>query len=531
MRVLARAGAWASQSAVQAASPAVQGLRTLTVLANQASWQSTMSFSAEAALRGIHTSSSAHAEPVAVEGDVSALLKEIDAIVSSEAVSAKEVADAAVALTYVQAKSNRRVWGKVVEKAGAVKATFDAASLTNLLWALTASGVEHFKTVAELAGPAAELLPTMTPTQVSLVVEALGKAGVADAALQAKVSAVVLAKIGEYKPADLARVLFGVAASGASDVQLTKAISKALAGAELDSRVAAQSLYALAVLRRADTATVAALSKSLKGFESGVDAAAAAWSLGALAAKVDRSTGAALASALKASAGDLSAAQAVQAAWGLGLIGAADKEAVSALFAVAAAAIEKAPESISPALLAQLHEAAVLAPEAKLPAAVAEFAGKAFGLAVDATRLKRTSAEAAFVADVTEATARAMGARYRPEIADLAKSFAKTAADGSGLDIAVDIEGGKLLVEPLPAAVLSTSTPVQPLGAAQAYAKVREAQGYKVAFVPVSEWQTLEDAKAKATFVLSAVKKAVPGLSSRVDSLQKKLEEPFNPYA
>lgn len=58
------------------------------------------------------------------------------------------------------------MWGKVVERAGALKGSFDAASLTSLLWALTTSGVEHYRTVAELAGTAAALLPKLSPVQV-----------------------------------------------------------------------------------------------------------------------------------------------------------------------------------------------------------------------------------------------------------------------------------------------------------------------------------------------------------------------------
>ena len=45
-----------------------------------------------------------------VEGNVEALLKEIDAVVSNESATGKEVADAAVSLAYLQAKGNRR-WG------------------------------------------------------------------------------------------------------------------------------------------------------------------------------------------------------------------------------------------------------------------------------------------------------------------------------------------------------------------------------------------------------------------------------------
>ncbi len=54
-----------------------------------------------------------------------------------------------------------------------------------------AAGVGHFKTVAELSGVAAKLLPTLTPSQVAVVVEGLGKAGAKDEALLAGVAAQV----------------------------------------------------------------------------------------------------------------------------------------------------------------------------------------------------------------------------------------------------------------------------------------------------------------------------------------------------
>jgi hypothetical protein len=45
---------------------------------------------------------------VAVDGDLDGVLAEIDRILSNEAVSAKEVSDAAVSLAYLQAKGDRR---------------------------------------------------------------------------------------------------------------------------------------------------------------------------------------------------------------------------------------------------------------------------------------------------------------------------------------------------------------------------------------------------------------------------------------
>ncbi len=50
------------------------------------------------------------------------------------------------------------------------------------------TGVSHFQTLFELSGAAARLLPSLTPTQLSLVVEALGSAGSADAELFGKVA-------------------------------------------------------------------------------------------------------------------------------------------------------------------------------------------------------------------------------------------------------------------------------------------------------------------------------------------------------
>jgi hypothetical protein len=43
--------------------------------------------------------------------------------------------------------------------------------------------VGHFKTLYEMAGPAAKLLPSLSPAQLATVVEALGAAGVNDTEL------------------------------------------------------------------------------------------------------------------------------------------------------------------------------------------------------------------------------------------------------------------------------------------------------------------------------------------------------------
>lgn len=49
---------------------------------------------------------------VAVDGDLAGVSSEIDRILSSDDVSAKEVSDAAVALAYLQAKADRRCIGE-----------------------------------------------------------------------------------------------------------------------------------------------------------------------------------------------------------------------------------------------------------------------------------------------------------------------------------------------------------------------------------------------------------------------------------
>lgn len=118
-------------------------------------------------MRSLSTSRAVAAAPaLAVEGDIPKLLSAIDAAVSSDSATPKDVADAAMALAYLQARDNRRLWGKVFEKAGALGASFDAASLTGFLWAANTASVGHFKTLAELAGPAIKLMPSMSPGEL-----------------------------------------------------------------------------------------------------------------------------------------------------------------------------------------------------------------------------------------------------------------------------------------------------------------------------------------------------------------------------
>lgn len=70
---------------------------------------------------------------------------------------------------------------------------------------------------------------------------------------------------------------------------------------------------------------------------------------------------------------------------------------------------------------------------------------------------------------------------------------------------------------------------LQLLGPAVARSGLLEAAGFKVVQVPFIEFASLKDSKAKAEYILAAVKAAVPG--AKVDALSKKLAEPFNAYA
>lgn len=480
--------------------------------------------------RGLSTGATTLAPAAAVaSGDVEGVLKEIDRVISSDAADAKEVSDAAVALAYLQAKGNRRSWGKVFEKAST--STFDAPSLTSFLWAATTAGVGHFKTVAELSGAAAKLLPSLNPSQLSIVVEALGKAGAKDEQLLANIANQVVGSINSYKAADLARLVWGFAAAGSSDVKLVKAASQALAGkaGELTGREAAQAIWGLARLRRADKATLDALVKAAKGkLDSGVDAAGMAWALGFIGYKADADTLKTLAAALKTHSGDLTPAHAVDAAWGLGVLG-GDKAAATSLFAAASAAIEAAPDSLDPYQLASLYEAAAAA-GAPLSEQVSSYAAKMHALVEEGAKGKRSAGLAAFKDDLAQATARAMGARYRPEVAEKVKSFAVTTPAGVHIDIVVDVDPKtKIAIEAVGPHYLSSAG--TPLGPALSRAKLIESQGYKVVLVPFNEWAALQTPADKAKALLTKVKASVPAAAGKVDALQKKLAEPFDPYA
>mmetsp|Transcript_36959 Transcript_36959/g.82171 ORF Transcript_36959/g.82171 Transcript_36959/m.82171 type:complete len:560 (+) Transcript_36959:61-1740(+) len=544
VREALQAGAAAQRGSLLAATSVIHG-RSFASVSSLTRFQlqgvfGVLPFTQGAISRSISTSASAHAQPVtevATEGDAESLLTQIDSIVSSESSTAKEVADAAVALAYLQVKGNRRVWGKVFERAAAVKDSFDAASLSSFLWAATTAGVTHFKTVAELSGPAASLLKSFTPTQLSIAVEAFGHAGLKDAELHSKITDVVIADLAKYKGADLARILWGYAAAHVDDVKLAKAVSKALAdkAGELSAREAVQGVWALAKLRRTDKPALDALVKAagskLSAGESAVDAAALAWAIGFLGYKADAETAKTVASVLKAGAAELSPAHAIDAAWGLAVSGAAEKDAVSALFGVAAAAVEAAPGSVDVYQLGALYNAAVLVPEAKLPPQVLAFANKLYNLGSEHMAVKRSSGLQSFKNDLADSVARALGARYRPEVAAAVKGFSKTTADGVVVDIAVDLDGTKVAIEAVGAHYLSATHPSVVLGPVIARKKLLEAAGYKVVDISVVDWSAAQDAKAKAATVLKAIKTAAPSTASKVDALQKKLDEPFDAFA
>lgn len=150
-----------------------------------------------------------------------------------------------------------------------------------------------------------------------------------------------------------------------------------------------------------------------------------------------------------------------------------------------------------------------------------------YNLGGESITLKRSSAGSAFVQDLGEAVAVAFGARYRPEISKAVQSYARTTPEGLAVDIAVDYESSKIAIEPVYPGYASATHPSVLLGPAAARAGLLEAAGFKVVQVPFVEFASLKTTKAKAEFILSAVKTT----GARVDALQKKLAEPFDAYA
>eukprot|EP00878_Enallax_costatus_P013614 GHUV01014235.1.p1 GENE.GHUV01014235.1~~GHUV01014235.1.p1 ORF type:complete len:263 (+),score=91.86 GHUV01014235.1:202-990(+) len=188
-----------------------------------------------------------------VQGDLSAVLSEVDAVVSREDAKPKDIADAAMALAYLQARGDRRLWGKLFERAAATKSDFDAASITAFLWAATTAGVGHFKTVYEMSSTAGKLLGSFSPAQLAIVVEALGRAGCNDADLMKAISSRVVSKAGDFSASQLSKILYGFAVAGCPDLALAKAVLGALggkAGAGATATDLSQVVYALAKMGR-----------------------------------------------------------------------------------------------------------------------------------------------------------------------------------------------------------------------------------------------------------------------------------------
>lgn len=109
------------------------------------------------------------------------------------------------------------------------------------------------------------------------------------------------------------------------------------------------------------------------------------------------------------------------------------------------------------------------------------------------------------------------------------KNFARSLPDGVAVDIGVDADGVKVALEAAGGDSISTARTL--VGPQVAKKKLLEAAGYKVVVVPQPVWAGLASGKDKCQWLLDAVKAAAPAMAGRVAALQKKLDEPFNPYA
>jgi uncharacterized protein YihD (DUF1040 family) len=441
-----------------------------------------------------------------------------------------------MALAFLQAREDRRLWGKIFERAALAKVDFDAASITAFLWAATTAGVAHFKTTYELTASVAKLLPSFKPDQLATVVQALGVAGVNDLDLFKAVGTQVSAKAGDMSAAELSKVLWGFAAAGVQDGALTKAVLGAMGGkaGAASTKDLAQTVWALAKMGRADGSTLGQLSKALSGKVAPTDAPqdllAAVWGFAQLNHKPDAGLLSKAAAGIKGAAGQMTAEQQIYAAWSLALLGGGDKDTFGALFSALGAQLASAPDSVTVQQLALLAEATVMAGDkAKLPDQVANYTLAMHGVASEATKERSGAAGKDFRSAVATATARAMGARYKPEIAAAVKGLPKKTADGLAIDFAID--NLKVAVVPVDASSLSSSKPHVPLGPVVAAGQVLAAKGYAPAYVLAPEFNAQPDDTARAKFVLAAIKSAAPGASRDINALEKKLNEPFDPYA
>lgn len=482
--------------------------------------------------RGFTSTALPHAAQtaVAVEGNVSGVLSGIDAAVTSDAASVKDLADAALALAGLQATGDRRLWGKIFERAVAHKGAFDAASLTALLWAATAANVTHLRSVYELAGSAHKLLGSFTPTQLSIVTEALGRAGVDDAELFKAISDKVAGGAGGFSAADSARLLWGFAAAGKADAKLTKAAAGQLLAkaGEASARDVAQGVWALAKMGSADAATLEGLGRALGSKlgqgEAAADVAAALWGFASLNHSLDSGVVSRGAASIKAGAGALTPAQAIHAAWALALLG-GDKDALGAALKAASDGVAAAPDAVPVPLAAMLFEAQAMAgPGAKVSDQVLNYTRGMYALLSESATARASAAAAAFRADVAAAAVRAAGAKYQPEVDKALAGLSKRTEDGLPVDIGLELDASTKVA-------LELAEGGEAAGAAEARRRVLEARGWKVAVLSPADFAAAKDDKAKASAVLAAIRAQVPSAAGKAGALQKDLDKPFDPYA
>lgn len=220
----------------------------------------------------------------------------------------------------------------------------------------------------------------------------------------------------------------------------------------------------------------------------------------------DAAVTSAIAATLKSGAGDLSTAQAIDAAWGLSILG--DKEGTAALLIAASSAVQKDPTSVDVYHLGALYNAAVIS-GSKIPDQVKSYSLKMYNLGGESMALKRSATASAFVKDLSESVAKALGAKYRPEVTKAVKGYSSATAEGVTVDIAASVAGVKFAVEPVFPGYLSATHAGVVLGPASARAALLEAAGYQVVSIPHTDFAAAgSDDKAKVTYVLNVIKAA-----------------------
>lgn len=480
------------------------------------------------------TGAPAGAAAPGVSGDVAGVLAGIEAVVSGDAVTPKDIADAAMSLTFLKAKGDRRLWGKVFQAASSSAGSFDAPALASFLWAVNTANVGHFKTLYDLAGPAAKVLAHATPAQQALIIEALGKAGVNDPDLYKTVAAGV--GKASYSAGEVSKLLAGAAAAGVAEPALVKAAGGVLTAkaADASAKDLAQAVWAYAKLGRSDPAVLDALSKALSvklgtADATAQDAVAALWGFANLNHKPDTQTLAKASNLIKSGAGELSVEAAVWATWSMALLQQFDKDVLTSLFSGIGKAVSSAPDSLTPKVLAALFEAQTLtldrmgAQGPKLPDQVYHYSQDMYRLVLEASRNKSGSGSG-FRNEVATAAAKALGARYKPEIAtEAAKMSGGSTPDGLPIELQATLDD-KTKFALVTAEGLSA-------GHVESARRILDSRGFKVAAVDRAVFEAQPDDKAKAKYILSALKAAAPGAASKLNALEKKLDTPFDPYA